>query len=142
VVNALLAGSGNTDWSKTTNHLLLWDIAQTTSWFGINNDPVGTTTVIRNLSLRGSVLPSGSFGYTDGGNVLVDSNHWLNSATSYGTNTTTGGSLNSLFANPAAGDYRAIRGSVIDARLSPGLVRGDLLGRPVLSPAALGPLQP
>jgi hypothetical protein len=145
--------AGNSQILHSVNHLLIWHcdflpnpVTNTGGTLLLADDPPDSpVTLLHNFSLRNSVLNYFSDSCTQGAVVnspagaetWADGNHVV-TGPAVGTNVTTGGTLSSLFTDPANGNFEPSPSSQLKGRLSELLVPCDLNGRARTVPDCVG----
>jgi hypothetical protein len=156
-VNCDLEYAGNAQILHSISHLLIWHcdflpnpVSNTGGTLLLRDDPPDSpATVLHNFSLRNSVLSYFSnscqtepvVATPAGGESWADENHIV-VGPAVGTNVTSGGTLSSLFVDPANGNYEPSASSQLRGRLSELLVPCDLNGRVRTVPDCLGATVP
>jgi hypothetical protein len=118
------------------DHILFWNVTHPKNQWWLNS-------TLSNVSMRNSVflLITGAENYTS-----VDNNHFFKTTgdgDAWGTNVTVGETIESLFADPANGDFHPVAGGLLDDRVEQAnaVVPVDSDGKPLALPSAIGSLQ-
>jgi hypothetical protein len=152
-VNCDMEYAGNSQILHSVSHLLIWHCnfmpnPATNSGGTLllaDDPPDSPVTLLHNFSLRNSVLNFFSdscqtepvVASPPGGETWADGNHVVYGP-AVGTNVTSGGTLSSLFADPANGNYEPSADSQLRGRLPELLVPCDLNGRVRTVPDCVG----
>jgi hypothetical protein len=134
--------AGLSQWVRSTDHLLLWNVSIVSSAWNVLDETGGPTFVpitISNLDVRDSTFQKLTWSSVNPPPAFVgDDNHFVTGST-YGTNATVG---NPLFVDPANDDFRPGPGSPLAGRVANPLTPADAANVPRVAPSSVGGLEP
>jgi hypothetical protein len=152
-VNCELEFAGNAQILHSISHLLIWNcdflpnpVSNTGGSLLLRDDPPDSpATVLHNFSLRNSVVTLFSVSCSTeplvtsplGGEAWADGNHVIGGQ-AVGAHVTSGGTTETLFIDPANGNYEPSAASPLLGRQGELLLPSDVTGRPRTTPDAAG----